>query len=74
MKVTFDRAEGEVAVLLVRDEEILRIIVPLSLLPGGSREGDILDISIARDETATEEARKRVQDLIDRLKKKGQTS
>ena len=51
-----------------RTEETLKIIAPLSLMPEGSKESDILDISISKDEEAKEEARQRVQDLIGRLK------
>ncbi len=70
MKVTLDRVEGSTAILLVRDDERFRIEIPVELMPEGLREGDILDISISRDDDATEEARKRVQDLIDKLKKR----
>ena len=48
-KVTLDRIEEGTAVLLVRDEEVVKINVPLFLLPVGSKEGDILDIAITRD-------------------------
>lgn len=45
MKVTVDRFEGEIAVLLVRPEETQQILVPRELLPGVS-EGDFLTITI----------------------------
>jgi Protein of unknown function (DUF3006) len=48
-KVTLDRIEENIAVLLVRDEEKIKINIPLCLLPVGSKEGDILDIAITRD-------------------------
>ena len=48
-KVTLDRIEEGTAVLLVRDEEEVKINIPLFLLPAGSREGDVLDITIDRD-------------------------
>lgn len=70
MKVTIDRFEDGYAVLLIRGEESVHIDFPVQLLPDGCREGDILDISISRDTTETDEARKRVSDLIDKLKKK----
>ncbi|AFV25178.1 hypothetical protein Mpsy_2979 [Methanolobus psychrophilus R15] len=71
-KVSLDRVEGDIAVLLVRDEESIKIDFPLSLLPDSSREGDILDISILRDEKETEDAKKRVSSLIEKLKNKKQ--
>ena len=57
LKVTIDRIEEGIAVLLVRDEEKIKINVPLTLLPVGSKEGDILDIAITRDVQETEAAK-----------------
>lgn len=71
-KVTLDRIEGSIAVLLVRDEEKVKINIPLILLPSGSEEGDILDITIVRDEKETEAAKERVTSLLEKLKKKDQ--
>lgn len=70
MKVTIDRFEDGYAVLLIRGEESVHIDFPSKLLPRGCKEGDILDISISRDEAGTEDARKRVSDLIEKLKNK----
>jgi len=69
MKVTIDRIEGTVAVLVSREDESVRVNVPVSLLPPGSREGDILTIRIEQDREATEAAQKRVSGLIEKLKK-----
>jgi hypothetical protein len=70
MKATIDRIEGQLAVLLIEDKGEVKLNVPVSLLPEGSKESDILDISIIRDEKATDEAKKRVSTLIDKLKNK----
>jgi hypothetical protein len=56
-KVTLDRIEDDIAVLLVRDEEKIKINIPLFLLPPESREGDILDITIDKDMKETEDAK-----------------
>jgi len=69
-KVTLDRIEGSIAVLLLRDEESIKIDIPFLLLPPESREGDILDISIVRDTQETEAAKERVSALLDKLKNK----
>ena len=69
-KVTLDRIEENVAVLLIRDEEKIRINIPLFLLPEESREGDILDIAINKDVQETEEAKERVSSLLEKLQKK----
>ena len=70
MRATLDRVEGETAVLLLGEDERLKIKIPAMLLPEGSREGDVMEISITRDEKATKEARSKVSDLIDKLKKR----
>lgn len=70
MKATLDRIEGNYAVLLIRPDEKQKINMPLSLMPPGSKEGDILDITIERDEKATTDAKKRVSGLIEKLKNK----
>jgi hypothetical protein len=70
MKATLDRIEGTVAVLSSREDESVRVNVPVSLLPAGCREGDILTIRIERDRAATEDAQERVAGLIEKLKKR----
>ncbi|WP_292405893.1 MULTISPECIES: DUF3006 domain-containing protein [unclassified Methanoculleus] len=69
--VSLDRIEGDLAVLLLRENESIRFTLPLSLLPGDAREGDILEIAIRRDVAATTEARKRVAERIERLRGRG---
>ena len=70
MKVTLDRIEGTIAVLISREDESVRVNVPVSLLPPGCREGDILTIRIERDIQTTEAAHERVSGLIEKLKKR----
>jgi hypothetical protein len=72
MKATVDRLEGDMAVLLVRDDESIKFNMPITLLPEGVQEGDILDILITIDEKATDDAKERVSGLIERLKRKNQ--
>jgi hypothetical protein len=69
-RVSLDRFEEGLAVLLVREEELVRFTLPRSLLPSGAREGDILEVAIRRDVAATEEARQRVAERIARLRAK----
>jgi len=68
MRATIDRIEGDLAVLISREDESVRINLPVSLLPPGCREGDIITIGIERDTEATTDAKKRVSDRIDKLK------
>ncbi|KKH93615.1 hypothetical protein EO95_11095 [Methanosarcina sp. 1.H.T.1A.1] len=69
-KVTLDRIEGSTAVLLLRDNESIKIDFPLFLLPPGSKEGDILNLSIEKDVQETEAAKERVSALLEKLKNK----
>jgi len=71
-KVTLDRIEGSIAVLILRDEESVKINIPLFLLPQESKEGDILNISIVKDARETEAAKERVLNLLEKLKNKNQ--
>jgi hypothetical protein len=68
MRATIDRIEGALAVLISREDESVRVTLPVSLLPPGCREGDILTIGIERDTQATMDAKERVSDRIEKLK------
>ena len=57
---------------MLGDKGEFRLNFPLSLLPAGCKEGDILNISIERDLAATEQTKERVTDLMEKLKKKSQ--
>lgn len=70
IKTTLDRIENTIAVLLVRPEEIIKINIPLSLLPEGTKEGDILNVEITKEIQETEETKERVSSLVDKLKNK----
>ena len=70
MKVFLDRIEGNTALLISQEDESRRFTLPLSLLPTGSREGDMFSIRIERDGKATEAAKERVSGLIEKLKKR----
>ena len=67
MKAIIDRIEGNTAVLISLDDEAARINLPVSLLPPGYREGDILMIEIERDTSGTRKAKERVSGRIERL-------
>ncbi|NLY55070.1 MAG: DUF3006 domain-containing protein [Firmicutes bacterium] len=70
--LTVDSLEAGQAKLLIRPQEKEVLIWPLAYLPEDIREGDILSVEIARDETATSEAKQRVTSLLNRLIEKGQ--
>jgi len=68
MRVTIDRIEEDVAVLLLDVEPVRRVTLPVSLLPPGSCEGDVLTLVLERDEEETHAARDRSAGLIARLR------
>jgi hypothetical protein len=68
MRATIDRIESSLAVMIAQDDESVRFSLPLSLLPAGSREGDIVVIGIELDKEGTMAERERVWGLIERLK------
>lgn len=67
-RVSLDRVEEGLAVLLLREDESVHFTLPIALLPEGAREGDILEIAVRRDVLATAEARRRVAERIERLR------
>jgi hypothetical protein len=71
MRATIDRIEGTLAVLIAEEDESVRFTLPLSLLPAGCREGDIVVIGIERDIEATTAARERISGRIENLKSRG---
>ena len=72
MKAVVDRIEGNLAVLLLEPDETIQFTVPIMALRGIA-EGDIVDITVTRDETATNNAKAMSADLILKLRdqKKG---
>ncbi len=66
-RVFLDRIEGEVAVLLLGEEEEDRISVPVKYLPKDACEGLVMAGTLAVEEEETESSRRRVQSLIDEL-------
>jgi hypothetical protein len=71
LRATIDRIESSLAVMIAQDDESVRFSLPLSLLPAGSREGDIVVIGIELDREATMAARGRVSGRIEHLKHRG---
>lgn len=62
--LVIDRFEGEWAVIEYRG---LNFEVPVSLLPGGVREGDVLKMVIEIDREATKHKKEKIEKLIDDL-------
>ena len=71
MRATIDRIEIPFAVMITQDDETVQFSLPISLLPSGSREGDIVVIGIEQDREATKAARDRISGRIEHLKNRG---
>jgi hypothetical protein len=80
-KYTIDRFEGNLAVLLYRENESKEILAPLPLLPSGIEVGSILQVEIVEGEilsveylkTETEAVRKRNVELLQEIVKKNRS-
>jgi len=69
LSLSLDRFEGkgkEIAVLLTDDGETLNI--PRSLLPSGSKPGDVLALSIEHNAAATRELAEETRRVEEKLK------
>ena len=65
MKVTIDRFEGEFAVIELGSGETADM--PRILIPGGAKEGDVIEIRIDAQETELRKQRisRKLKDLFD---------
>lgn len=63
MRVTIDRFEGQFAVVELPDMTMANM--PVTLVPKGAKEGDILSIEI--DENETKARKQRISKLMDDL-------
>lgn len=70
MRAVIDRFEGELAVLLVGEDET-EFHVPRSELPAGASKGTCLRLSMEVDRQATADAEKRVSEKMDQLRQRG---
>jgi Protein of unknown function (DUF3006) len=69
-KVVIDRTEGDLAVVVLFDDDRVRFNLPSRYLPDGVKEGDHLQMSFTEDEASRHSEQKRVDDLLKELKNK----
>jgi len=62
-----DRIEGTVAVVLLGDDESVKVSLPVSWLPKGIKEGTVINLGVSVDEDATKAGKSRVQSLLDSM-------
>jgi hypothetical protein len=71
LHAAIDRIEdGGMAVLLLGDDEMTQIDLPLAMLPQGAVDGDHLTITISIDKESRDAAASRVKELQDKLARK----
>ena len=68
MKAVIDRFEEDKAVLLVGEDEDVKVVFPKEYLPEEAEEGDYLSVDISIDMEATEAARAEAEALLNELK------
>lgn len=67
MKAFVDQINGDKALLLLGDDESVKVAVPLEWLPEGSREGTVLRLDFTIDPDATAQGKARIQSLLEDL-------
>lgn len=70
VRATIDRIEDGIAVLILHSGSHKPVAIPSVLLPDGCREGDIVTITLERDPVGTRQEYDRIQEQVDRLKKR----
>lgn len=68
-RVVIDRFEGDLAVVVLYDDDRVKFNLPLQYLPEGVREGDHLQMSFVKDLSGRESERMRIDELLKDLKK-----
>jgi hypothetical protein len=67
-KVVIDHVEGDLAVIVIYDDDRVKFNLPLRYLPEGLREGDHLQMSFEEAEASRESEKNKIDDLLKELK------
>ena len=70
MKGVIDRIEEKTAVILIAENEKTEILWPIDYLPEDAEEGSILDIKADVNHEKTKKQKKKIKNLIDKLRNK----
>ena len=68
-KVVIDRVEGDLAVVVLYDDDRVKFNLPLQYLPEGVREGDHFQMSFVKDLSGRESEGMRIDELLKDLKR-----
>jgi hypothetical protein len=72
IKVFIDRIEGDLAVLVLYDDDSVKFNLPRKYLPGGISEGGYLQLTFAIDKASQEEEKQKIDGLLKKLAGKKQ--
>ena len=70
IKVFIDRIEGDLAVVVLYDDDSVKFNLPRKYLPEGISEGDYLQLTFAVDKASHDEEKQKIDDLLKKLKGK----
>jgi hypothetical protein len=65
-----DRIEDDLAVLVMSDDEKVKLNLPVNRLPKGVKSGDHLKVTFEIDRESADEVATEIEDLLDKLKRK----
>ena len=65
LRLFIDRVEGDIAVVLMGEDESVKVDMPVKWLPKGVKEGTILRVDCETDENDTD--RRSIKQIIDDL-------
>ena len=68
IKVVVDRLEGDLAVIVLFDDDSVKFNLPSNYLPEGTKDGDHLKMTFAVDKASREAVKQRIDDLLSSLK------
>lgn len=66
-KVVIDRVEGDMAVVVLFDDDSVKFNLPVKHLPEGVKDGDHLQMTFSVDKESRESQKKKVADLLSEL-------
>lgn len=65
-----DRIEDDLAVLVLSDDEKVKLNLPVDRLPKGVKSGDHLKVTFEIDRESTEDVATEIDDVLEKLKRK----
>ena len=67
LKMIIDRVEGDLAVIVLADDDAVKFNLPVNLLPEDIHDGEHLQVTFALDRDSRAAAKQKVADLLKEL-------